>query len=104
MWESDKNTRKHHIQESQEVSPFAAGDHKAATCQHSSNHWHVNQPFLMDLVMLSISPAGRGQVVKYSQLLNHMVYLDRISNLLIQNSVQLLVCKTMNRLFREFKS
>ena len=30
MWESDKNTRKHHTQESQEVSPFPAGDHKAA--------------------------------------------------------------------------
>ena len=29
-WESDKNTIKHHIQESQEVSPFSAGDHKAA--------------------------------------------------------------------------
>ena len=29
-WESDKNTRKHHIQESQEVSPSPAGDHKAA--------------------------------------------------------------------------
>ena len=29
-WESDKNTRKHHIQECQEVSPFPAGDHKAA--------------------------------------------------------------------------
>ena len=29
-WESDKNTIKHHIQESQEVSPFPAGDHKAA--------------------------------------------------------------------------
>ena len=28
--ESDKNTRKHLIQESQEVSPFLAGDHKAA--------------------------------------------------------------------------
>ena len=28
--ESDKNTRKHHKQESQEVSPFPAGDHKAA--------------------------------------------------------------------------
>ena len=28
--ESDKNTRKHHIKESQEVSPFPAGDHKAA--------------------------------------------------------------------------
>ena len=29
-WESDKNTRKHHTQENQEVSPFQAGDHKAA--------------------------------------------------------------------------
>ena len=30
IWESGKNTRKRHIQESQEVSPFPAGDHKAA--------------------------------------------------------------------------
>ena len=30
MSESDKNTTKHHIQESQEVSFFPAGDHKAA--------------------------------------------------------------------------
>ena len=30
IWESGKNTRKHHTQESQEVSPFPAGDHKAA--------------------------------------------------------------------------
>ena len=29
-WESDQNTRKHHIQESQDVSPFPAGDNKAA--------------------------------------------------------------------------
>ena len=29
-WESDKNTRKHHIQQSQGVSPFPAGDHRAA--------------------------------------------------------------------------
>ena len=29
IWESDKNTRKHHAQESQEVSPFHADDHKA---------------------------------------------------------------------------
>ena len=29
-WESDKNTIKHHIQESQEISPFPVGDHKAA--------------------------------------------------------------------------
>ena len=26
-WESDKNTKKYHIQESQEVSPFPAGNH-----------------------------------------------------------------------------
>ena len=30
VWESDKYTRSHHIQESQEVSPFPAGYHKAA--------------------------------------------------------------------------
>ena len=30
IWESDKSTRKHHTQESQEVSPFPAGDHRAA--------------------------------------------------------------------------
>ena len=35
-WESDKNTRKHHIQESQEVSPFSAGDHKAAMNKQES--------------------------------------------------------------------
>ena len=29
-WESDKNTRKHHTEESQEVSPFQADAHKAA--------------------------------------------------------------------------
>ena len=29
-WKSDKNTIKRHIQERQEVSPFPAGDHKAA--------------------------------------------------------------------------
>ena len=29
-WVSDTNTRKYHIQESQEVSPFPAGGHKAA--------------------------------------------------------------------------
>ena len=34
--ESNKNTRKHHKQESQEVRPFPAGDHKAArNTQHS---------------------------------------------------------------------
>ena len=30
IWENDKNTSKHNIQESQEVSPFSAGYHKAA--------------------------------------------------------------------------
>ena len=29
-WESDKNTRKHHIQESQEVSSFPTSDNKDA--------------------------------------------------------------------------
>ena len=35
-WESDKNTRKLHIQESQKVSPFQAGDHKAAINRQES--------------------------------------------------------------------
>ena len=30
IWESGKNTRKHHVQESLNVSPFPAGDLKAA--------------------------------------------------------------------------
>ena len=30
IWESDQNTRKDHTQESQDVSPFPAGDHKVA--------------------------------------------------------------------------
>ena len=34
--ESDKNTRKHHIQESKEVSPFTAGDNKAAMNRRES--------------------------------------------------------------------
>ena len=34
--ESDKNTRKYHIQESQEVSPFTAGSHKAAKKRQES--------------------------------------------------------------------
>ena len=43
-WESDKNTRKHHKQESQEVSPFSAGDHKAAMKKQESmkNRKHKN--------------------------------------------------------------
>ena len=28
------------------------------------DHWHVYPPFLMDEALLSISPAGRGQLVK----------------------------------------
>ena len=35
-WESDKSTRKHLIQESQEVSLFPAGDHKAAMNRQDS--------------------------------------------------------------------
>ena len=37
-WESDSNTRKYHIQERQEVSPFPAGDHKAARNRQYSNN------------------------------------------------------------------
>ena len=33
-WESDKITKKHHTQESQEASPFSAGNHKA-----TMNRW-----------------------------------------------------------------
>ena len=33
---SDKSTRKHHKQESQEVSPFPAGDHKTAKNRQES--------------------------------------------------------------------
>ena len=35
-WESDTNIRKHHTQESQEVSPFPACDHKAAMYRQES--------------------------------------------------------------------
>ena len=35
-WESDKNTRKHNIQESQEVSPFPAVHDKAAMNRQES--------------------------------------------------------------------
>ena len=34
VWECDKNTRKHHIQGSQEVSLFRTGDHKATRNTH----------------------------------------------------------------------
>ena len=36
IWGSDKNTSKHHTKESQEVSPFQTGDHKAAMNRHGS--------------------------------------------------------------------
>ena len=36
VWESDKNTRKHHTQESKEVNLFPAGDHKAARNRQDS--------------------------------------------------------------------
>ena len=35
-WECDKNTRKHHTHESQEASPFPAGDHNAAKNRQES--------------------------------------------------------------------
>ena len=35
-WESDKHDRKHHLQESQEDSPFPEGDHKAAMNRQES--------------------------------------------------------------------
>ena len=35
-WESDHNTKKHLIQESQEASPFSAGGHKAAMDRQDS--------------------------------------------------------------------
>ena len=36
IWESDKNTRKHHTKESQEVKPFPAGNHKASKNRQDS--------------------------------------------------------------------
>ena len=36
QWENDKNNRKHHTQESQEVSPFPASDLKAAMNRQES--------------------------------------------------------------------
>ena len=35
-WESDNNTSKPHVQASQEVSPFPAGDHRTAMHRHES--------------------------------------------------------------------
>ena len=42
IWESDKNTRKHHMHESQVVSPFPAGDHKAARYRQDSLTGNTN--------------------------------------------------------------
>ena len=36
VWESDNNTRKHNVQESQEGSPFPTGDLKAARNRHGN--------------------------------------------------------------------
>ena len=36
IWQSNKNTRKNHTTESQEVSPFPAGNHKAARNRQDS--------------------------------------------------------------------
>ena len=36
IWECDKNTKKYHTQENQDVSPFPAGDHKAARNREDS--------------------------------------------------------------------
>ena len=36
IWESDKITRKHHIQENQEVSPSPVGDHNATRNRQGS--------------------------------------------------------------------
>ena len=41
IWESDKNTRKHHMQENQEVSPFPACYHKAARNGQDSMTWNT---------------------------------------------------------------
>ena len=50
---SDNNTRRHHIQENQEVSPFPADDHKAEmnrqesmTDTFSSAHFDLNGWFV----------------------------------------------------------
>ena len=38
IWKSDKNTRKHHIRDSQEASPFPAGDQKATRNSMTDKH------------------------------------------------------------------
>ena len=54
-----QNTKKHHIQESQEVSPFPAGDHKAA----------MNRQININKVYSTPSPLGIMQtypILKYN--------------------------------------
>ena len=43
IWESDKDTRKHHTRESQEVSPFPAGDHKAARNRQDKQETQITE-------------------------------------------------------------
>ena len=42
IWESDNNTRKDNPQESQEVSPFPAGDHRTAKNRQDSSITKTN--------------------------------------------------------------
>ena len=93
-----ENVTKHHIQESQEVRPFSTGDHKGATCQHSSNHCHAYQPVLMYVALLSISPASHGQLIKMLITLEpHGIFVSNCIRVYL-NIVQPLVCKTVTRL------
>ena len=43
IWKRDKNTSKHHTKDSQEVSSFSAGDHKAARTRHYNKDKHKTQ-------------------------------------------------------------
>ena len=45
MWESEKNTRKQHIQDSQEVSPFPAGGQKAASTRRQAQNTNAKTRF-----------------------------------------------------------
>ena len=62
--ESDKNTWKHHTQESQEVNPFSAGDRKAArnrkdsmikTNTNTQITKRIHKKKLMTVVVVSVS-------------------------------------------------
>ena len=41
--ENDKNTRKHHFQESQDSSPFPAGNHKAAMNRQDRHETYITK-------------------------------------------------------------